>query len=110
MAGGCAWQNRGCAWRKRGHAWQGGVHGMHAPHPPGRILRDTVGKCTGGTHPTGMHSCFSNNLTSIKVKVRASVTRCGSINNFLPFARRSENSDIPFTMVVYEKIFGSINK
>ena len=33
----------------------------------------------------------------------------GTSINF-PFCERSENSDIPFTMVVYEKIFGSINK
>ena len=24
-----------------------------------RIPRDTVGQCAGGTHPTGMHSCFA---------------------------------------------------
>ena len=36
------------------HAWRrwGGVHGMHAP------LRDMACQCAGGTHPTGMHSCF----------------------------------------------------
>ena len=32
----------------------GGVHAMHAPT---RTLRDTVGQCAGGTHPTGMHFC-----------------------------------------------------
>ena len=37
-----------------GGAWQGGVHATYAPP---RTLRDTVGQCTGGTHPTGMHSC-----------------------------------------------------
>ena len=33
---------------------KGGVHGMHAPP-----LRDTAGQCAGGTHPTGMHSCYA---------------------------------------------------
>ena len=32
---------------KGGHAW-------YAPPPP----RDMASHCTGGTHPTGMHSCF----------------------------------------------------
>ena len=36
----------------RWHAWQGG-HVWHTR--PQQILRDT-----GGTHPTGMHSCFAN--------------------------------------------------
>ena len=34
------------------HAWWGCVY---ATHPPS-TLRDTVGQCAGGTHPTGMHS------------------------------------------------------
>ena len=38
-----------------GCAWQGGMHATHTPPP---TLRDTVGQCAGGTHPTGMHSCF----------------------------------------------------
>ena len=37
-----------------GHAWQGCV--CHACPP--QTLRDTVGKCAGGTHPTGMYSCL----------------------------------------------------
>ena len=32
---------------------KGGMRGMHAP-----LLRDTAGQCAGGTHPTGMHSCW----------------------------------------------------
>ena len=51
--GGHAWQ-RGGMHSKGGHAWQkGGMHGMHTPP-----LRDTASQCAGGTHPTGMHSCF----------------------------------------------------
>ena len=41
----------------RGHAWQRGMHATHAPPP--QTLRDTVGQCAGGTHPTGIHSCFT---------------------------------------------------
>ena len=36
-----------------GHAWQGAC----VPHIPPTTLWDTVGQCTGGTYPTGMHSC-----------------------------------------------------
>ena len=45
----------------KGHAWQGAcvVGGMHATHTL-PTLRDTVGQCTGGTHPIGMHSCFNS--------------------------------------------------
>ena len=70
MAKGGAWQRM--AYMVRGHVWQrgacmakggmggkvghscmvkGGIHGMHAP------LQDMASQCTGGTHPTGMHSC-----------------------------------------------------
>ena len=63
MAGGCTWRVGG-AWPgdmcgeggmhgEGGHAWQRGMRGMHVP-----LLRDTAGQCAGGTHPTGMHSCF----------------------------------------------------
>ena len=49
----------------RGHAWQGGHAcaggcACHAHRP--RTLRDTVGQCAGGTHPTGMHSCWYINV------------------------------------------------
>ena len=39
----------------------GGMHGgdMRAMHAPPPTLRDTVGQCARGTHPTGMHSCFN---------------------------------------------------
>ena len=68
MAGGYVWQGACMAGGMcgggmhggnvcgRGCAWQGGLYAMHAPHP---TLRDMVGQCKGGTHPTGMHSCFS---------------------------------------------------
>ena len=56
--GGHTWW-RGCAWW-RGHVWQRG-----ACMAKGSILActpppDTAGHCVGGTHPTGMHSCFMN--------------------------------------------------
>ena len=66
--GGHAWQG-GHAWWGAcvvgGHAWQGGMHGkgaclaggVHAMHTSPWTLRETVGQCAGGTHPTGMHSC-----------------------------------------------------
>ena len=83
VAGEHAWGGGGCAWQGacvvgacvvgacvvggmhgKGHVWWGVcgrgvcmVGGMHAMHAP-RTLRDTVGQCAGGTHPTGMHSCF----------------------------------------------------
>ena len=57
--------------RGGGHVWQGGIHGRGhawqeacmaggcACHACPRTPRDTVGQCAGGTHPTGMHSCYS---------------------------------------------------
>ena len=58
--------------RSGGHVWPGGVHGWGVRGCGGglcgwgacvvcapRIPRDTVGQCAGGTHPTGMHSCFA---------------------------------------------------
>ena len=84
MVGGHVWQGVCMA---GAHVWQGGmcgkgacmvgavcvaggvcvargVHGrgcmaggMHATHAP-QTLRDMVGQCAGGTHPTGMHSCI----------------------------------------------------
>ena len=47
-----------------GGTWQGacvagGVHGGGRAWQGDDTtrLRDTVGQCAGGTHPTGMHSC-----------------------------------------------------
>ena len=56
--GGCAWQGACVAGgvHGRGACVAGGMHAM--PPTPPRTLRDTVGQCAGGTHPTGMHSCF----------------------------------------------------
>ena len=67
-----ACMGRGCVWRggmhsrgsmcgqEGGHAWQGACmgRGVHATHAPPQTLRDMVGQCAGGTHPTGMHSCL----------------------------------------------------
>ena len=81
MAGGCVWLGcmvggmcgRGHVWQGAcvvggmcggGDAWQGGHAwwwwGVCMPHmpPPPPTLRDMVGQCAGGTHPTGMHSCY----------------------------------------------------
>ena len=44
-----------CVCGEGGHVWRKG-RGMRAMHAP--LLRDTAGQCAGGTHPTGMHSCF----------------------------------------------------
>ena len=46
---------RGGACEAKGgmHEERGGMRGMHAP-----LLRDTAGQCVGGTHPTGMPSCY----------------------------------------------------
>ena len=52
MVGGVC--GRGWACMAGGACVVGGVHAMHAPS---HTLRDTVGQCAGGTHPTGMHSC-----------------------------------------------------
>ena len=48
--GGCAWQ-RGVCGEWGGVCGEGGA--WYAPPP-----RDMAGHCAGGTHPTGMHSCF----------------------------------------------------
>ena len=65
--GGHAWQRGACV-VKGGHAWQrGGMRGKGGVRawqrgacvvcmPP----QDMAGQCTGGTHPTGMHSCVYN--------------------------------------------------
>ena len=66
VAGVCVWQGGmhggGHLWQGGMHAWQGGVHGgggvCMPPMPPPSTLRDTVGQCAGGTHPTAMHSCL----------------------------------------------------
>ena len=61
ITGGCAWPG--------GHAWLRGAYMAggacmargrvcHACPLPRLILWDTVGQWAGGTHPTGMHSCF----------------------------------------------------
>ena len=68
------------------HLWEGNVFtsvchsfcpqgrgllpGGWADPPPNQILRDTVNERAGGTHPTGMLSCFRKDLvespTSLK--------------------------------------------
>ena len=66
MAGGCAWWWGACVAGGMcgggGHAWWGacmaGACVAHSPPPP-QILRETVGQCAGGTHPTGMFTCLS---------------------------------------------------
>ena len=85
MAGGACMAGRGGGtWVAGGHAWQGasmsgvghcgrGAGGMCSRGdmcgrgvcmvrmPPHQILRDMVGQCAGGTHPTGVHSCSKEN-------------------------------------------------
>ena len=56
--GGHAWQKGACMAKggmrdEGGHVWQrGGMCGMHTP------TQYTASHCMGGTHPTGMHSCY----------------------------------------------------
>ena len=74
LGGGHVWQ-RGDVHGKGGHVWQGGHAlrrgGMHGERGVcmakgghawrkggGCTVRDTAGHCAGGTHLTGMHSCF----------------------------------------------------
>ena len=73
---------------RAGHALTGGMAGGHAcvaggmhgegghawyARPPGRLLRDMVGQCAGGTHPTEKHSCFKLHFPKIhKVTLRCS--------------------------------------
>ena len=57
MAGEHAWQGGVCG---RGACMGGGMHGgveggVRAMHTP-QTLRNMVGQCAGGMHPTGMHS------------------------------------------------------
>ena len=49
----------------RGSRWggmrgRGGMAGGPACHAHCPTLRDTVGQCAGGTHPTGIHSILRN--------------------------------------------------
>ena len=81
MAGGHTWQGGACM--AGGHAWPGGMRGRRVcmagggVHGRGAYL---VGVCmvgggacmagktaiaSGGTHPTGMHSCIENNHESV---------------------------------------------
>ena len=54
--GECAWQGEG-GMHDGGYAWwECAWQGACMPHTP--TLRDTVGQCAGGTHPTVMHSCL----------------------------------------------------
>ena len=48
VAGGNVWQG---ACIMRGHVWQEGMHGR------GACVAEETATTTGGTHPTGMHSC-----------------------------------------------------
>ena len=45
---------------KGGHVWQKGDVGRAWYVPP----RDTAGHCMGGTHPTGIHSCLMEFLST----------------------------------------------
>ena len=49
-----------------GGAWSGGVPGPGGRSAPGGYLVETPGTATaaGGTHPTGMHSCFTEVFTT----------------------------------------------
>ena len=62
----CAWcMAKGGAWGSwQGGAWKGGVHG--GGRVAGGMCVGEMATEAGGTHPTGMHSCFSNydNMTS----------------------------------------------
>ena len=62
MAGGRVWWGA-CVAGGWGGAWLGGgacmVKGRAWYVRSPCIPRDTVGQCAGGTHPTGMHSCFA---------------------------------------------------
>ena len=67
MVGGCG---RGACVVGLGGVWQGACmfggqawQGVYVPHTP-PTLRDTVGQCAGGTHPTGKHSCYVDWLRS----------------------------------------------
>ena len=50
---------------KGGHVWQGGMPCTHLRTP-----QDMVGQCVGGTHPTGMHSCFFLLLLKIETHIK----------------------------------------
>ena len=56
--GGCAWSRRGGAWSRGvcmvlGGAWS---RGLETPPPP-------TATAAGGTHPTGVRSCFNKTST-----------------------------------------------
>ena len=55
VAGGYAWQWAVCG---RGHAWQGAyMAGGRAWQGP--CVAGETATASGGTHPVGMHSCFT---------------------------------------------------
>ena len=59
VAGGHAWQG---AWKGdvhgRGHVWQEGMCGRGDMCGKGACMAGKTAIAAGGTHPTGMHSCF----------------------------------------------------
>ena len=66
--GGRAWQRGGICGEGGACVAKGGVHGegghmWYAPPDP----RDMAGHCVGGTHPTGMHSCFKVHVTTQRI-------------------------------------------
>ena len=72
---------RGCAWLG-GHACHN--HPPHALPSPSLILRDTVGQWAGGTHPTGMHSCYdSDSILLVILDQWGIMERSGSTTVFI---------------------------
>ena len=50
----------GCVWQRGGMHGKGGMRGEG-----GECVVCTVSHCAGGTHPTGMHSCFTGICHSV---------------------------------------------
>ena len=64
VPGMCAWSGGVCAWSGGVCAWSGGC----VPGPGGACLRPPrTATAAGGTHPTGMHSCFKGKFFYLKV-------------------------------------------
>ena len=66
---------------------KGGMHGIHAPP-----LRDTASQCTGGMHPTGIHSCF--------IIIRSNIDHFSG--NFTVFACVLQQRNIYFKHLPFE--------
>ena len=68
--GGCAWQGGGM-YGGGEHVWQGGIYGRGHMWW-GAYVAGKTAIAAGGTHPTGMHSCFHAVFNKVLPNYRSS--------------------------------------